>query len=660
MALGFGSKQNDSTGAAASSTVASAAVTEKHESRTGKFFKSMLSGSKSSKKIMMPAVSKTSSSISDDEADLERSGFSDHKHNGVGGVGNKKSSLISTFQENGDEHDDFYAPTSKSGVLVKQANHLKNWKKRFMVLRGQSMFYYVSGTTSDETYPRGVISLSGVDVQPLDVSKFKKQFCFEISHPYFKSLYMMAKNDADLTQWMSSIKSASLPVRDGILDVRESKEQLFQLPSLEDVPAYQRVFYCRKKMAFCLPRYAGLSDKEKYELRERQLKMMQDIHTYCDTYPTLMADPSLYKELLHMTSLFLFRPFPLLPAQDPNAVFFEETPDSDNAPFTLADAMSDACSVEDQEWNVLSLSYDILVRAIEYIDQLDKQVRKDFYSPRFVSQLVGLFKSPSFKERQLLKTVLHRLYYKLTQRRSLIRKEIANVFFEYVYESNNYYGVTELLEILGSIINGFACPIKEEHVVLLEKSLIPLHSTQAYTSYHQQLMYCMIQFVSKDHVLFTPIVRGLLRYWPVGNAYKEIVFLIVVEELFEYVLAEADLAPLARKMAFRLAKSMASIQQQVADRALACWNSPACVRVMNTYEKLGQEMFDIIKPNLVHSMLHHWNPLTQQKARAAYKTYYNMGYEKGGNALESIVAADDDSTDSTRDVSVSQEGVGVL
>ncbi|RHY33836.1 hypothetical protein DYB32_008751 [Aphanomyces invadans] len=625
----------------------------------------MLGSSKSSKKITTHSLSVTSSfakstsSVSDEEGDLERSGYSADHHNHNKHInGSKKTSLISTFQENVDDrHDsDFYAPTSKSGVLVKQANHLKNWKKRFMVLRGQSMFYYVSGTTSEETYPRGVISLSvrcspprsrltwgpqGVDVHPLDVSKFKKQFCFEISHPNYRSLYMVAKNDADLVQWMSSIKSASLPVRDGIADIRESKEQLFQLPPLEDVPAFERVYYCRKKMAFCRPGYRGLSEKEKYELRERQIKMMQDIHNYCDSYP-------LYKELLHMTSSFLFRPFPRLPAQDQNAVFFEEAPennDTGNTPFTIQDLMSDTLSAEDQEWSVLSTCYDILVRAIEYIDQLDKQVRKDFFTPRFVSQLVGLFKSPSYKERQLLKTVLHRLYYKLTQRRALIRKEIAHVFYEYVYESSNYYGVTELLEILGSIINGFACPIKDEHVVLLEKSLVPLHSTQAYTSYHQQLMYCMIQFVSKDHVLYTPIARGVLRYWPVGNAYKEIVFLIVLEELFEYVLAESDLAPVARQMGRRLGKCMSSIQQQVADRALACWNSPACVRVMNTYEKVGQDMFDIIRPNLVATMLSHWNVLTQQKARAAYKTYYNMGYEKAGNALDSVTNHNTDSCD---------------
>ena len=51
--------------------------------------------------------------------------------------------------------DDFQAPISKSGVLIKQANHFKTWKKRLMVLKGHSLFYYVSGTVGNRLKPRG-------------------------------------------------------------------------------------------------------------------------------------------------------------------------------------------------------------------------------------------------------------------------------------------------------------------------------------------------------------------------------------------------------------------------------------------------------------------------------------------------------------------------
>jgi len=39
------------------------------------------------------------------------------------------------------------------------------------------------------------------------------------------------------------------------------------------------------------------------------------------------------------------------------------------------------------------------------------------------------------------------------------------VFYRFVYETERHNGIAELLEILGSIINGFALPLKEEHKV---------------------------------------------------------------------------------------------------------------------------------------------------------------------------------------------------
>ena len=49
--------------------------------------------------------------------------------------------------------------------------------------------------------------------------------------------------------------------------------------------------------------------------------------------------------------------------------------------------------------------------------------------------------------------------------RPFIRKAINHVFYRFVYETEHHNGIAELLEILGSIINGFALPLKEEHKV---------------------------------------------------------------------------------------------------------------------------------------------------------------------------------------------------
>ena len=57
---------------------------------------------------------------------------------------------------------------------------------------------------------------------------------------------------------------------------------------------------------------------------------------------------------------------------------------------------------------------------------------------------------------EYLKTITHRIYGKLTNRRALIRRSISNIFFDFIYETEKHAGIAELLEILGSIINGFA------------------------------------------------------------------------------------------------------------------------------------------------------------------------------------------------------------
>ena len=49
------------------------------------------------------------------------------------------------------------------------------------------------------------------------------------------------------------------------------------------------------------------------------------------------------------------------------------------------------------------------------------------------------------------------------------------IFYRFIYETEHFNGVGELLEILGSIINGFALPLKAEHKQFLVRVLIPLH-----------------------------------------------------------------------------------------------------------------------------------------------------------------------------------------
>ncbi len=71
-----------------------------------------------------------------------------------------------------------------------------------------------------------------------------------------------------------------------------------------------------------------------------------------------------------------------------------------------------------------------------------------------------------------------------------------------------------MLEILGSIINGFALPLKKEHTSFLKRALLPLHKPRCVSLYQQQLTYCITQYVEKDADTSIIVITGIIKYWP--------------------------------------------------------------------------------------------------------------------------------------------------
>ncbi|KAL0431594.1 UNVERIFIED_CONTAM: Serine/threonine protein phosphatase 2A regulatory subunit B' gamma isoform [Sesamum radiatum] len=185
-------------------------------------------------------------------------------------------------------------------------------------------------------------------------------------------------------------------------------------------------------------------------------------------------------------------------------------------------------------------------------------------------QVVYEFLLRRSQRRDYLKTVLHRIYGKFMVHRPFIRKAINNIFYRFIFETEKHNGIAELLEILGSIINGFALPLKEEHKLFLVRALIPLHKPKCIPMYHQQLSYCITQFVEKDCKLADTVIRGLLKYWPITNSSKEVMFLGELEEVLEATQPpefQRCMVPLFRQIARCLSSSHF---QWVQEARLAC------------------------------------------------------------------------------------------
>ena len=126
-----------------------------------------------------------------------------------------------------------------------------------------------------------------------------------------------------------------------------------------------------------------------------------------------------------------------------------------------------------------------------------------------------------------------------------------------MYSSERHNGIAELLEILGSIINGFALPLKAEHKRFLMRVLLPLHKTRSLSVYHPQLAYCIVQFLEKDASLTEPVLSGILRLWPRVNSPKEVLLLNEVEEVLD-VIDPAEFVKIMRPLFQKLSQCVSS------------------------------------------------------------------------------------------------------
>lgn len=308
---------------------------------------------------------------------------------------------------------------------------------------------------------------------------------------------------------------------------------------------------------------------------------------------------SVYPEIIRMISSNLFRTLP--PSENPDFDPEEDDP-------TL-----------EASWPHLQLVYEFFLRFLESPD-FQPSIGKKVIDQKFVLQLLELFDSEDPRERDFLKTVLHRIYGKFLGLRAFIRKQINNIFLRFIYETEHFNGVGELLEILGSIINGFALPLKAEHRQFLVKVLIPLHKPKCLGLYHAQLAYCVVQFLEKDATLTEQVMKGLLKFWPKTCSQKEVMFLGEIEEILD-VIEPTQFANIEEALFKQISKCVCSPHFQVAERALYFWNNEY---ILSLIEENNQVVMPLMFPSLYRISKEHWNQTIVALVYNVLKTFMEM------------------------------------
>ncbi|XP_064546311.1 serine/threonine-protein phosphatase 2A 56 kDa regulatory subunit gamma isoform isoform X2 [Drosophila montana] len=372
------------------------------------------------------------------------------------------------------------------------------------------------------------------------------------------------------------------------------------LPPLRETPAQEREELFLQKLRQCCTLFdfsEPLSDLKWKEVKRAALHEMVE---YLSNQNGVITE-IIYPEAINMFAVNLFRTLP--PSSNPNGAEFD--PEEDEP--TL-----------ESSWPHLQLVYELFLRFLESPD-FQPNIAKRYIDHQFVLQLLDLFDSEDPRERDFLKTVLHRIYGKFLGLRAFIRKQINNVFYRFIYETEHHNGIAELLEILGSIINGFALPLKEEHKQFLLKVLLPLHKAKSLSVYHPQLTYCVVQFLEKDPSLSEAVIN-LLKFWPKTHSPKEVMFLNEVEELLD-VIEPAEFQKVMAPLFRQISKCVSSPHFQVAERALYYWNNEY---IMSLIADNSQTILPIMFPALNRNSKTHWNKTIHGLIYNALKLFMEM------------------------------------
>ena len=372
----------------------------------------------------------------------------------------------------------------------------------------------------------------------------------------------------------------------------QEKVELTSLPLLNDVDTSEQEELFILKLRQCCVGFDFLEPTSDIKGKEIKRAALTEVIDYISSNDGVLT-VAVYPEISRMTACNLFRSLP--PSDIPD---FD--PEEDDPSYEAS-------------WPHLSLVYEFFLLFLESSD-FQPCLGKKVIGQKFVLQLLKLFTSEDPRERECLKTVLHRVYGKFLGLRAFIRKQMNNFFLmkidtfgkskvKTLYETEHFNGVAELLEILGSIINGFAFPLKAEHKQFLIRVLIPLHKVNCMSLFHAQLAYCIVQFVEKDATLAQIVIKEILRLWPKTCSQKEVMLLGELEEVLD-VIEPSQFVIIQEKLFKKIADCVSNPHFQVAERALYLWNNEY---IHSLIEDNNHVIMPIMFPALHRNSRKHWN-----------------------------------------------------
>lgn len=189
-----------------------------------------------------------------------------------------------------------------------------------------------------------------------------------------------------------------------------------------------------------------------------------------------------------------------------------------------------------------------------------------------------------------------------------------------------------MLDLLTSIVNGYATPLKQEHKNFLSEALIPLIKLPNLAQFEDKLKSTLYNYAFKDTECLLAIILGVLKYWPKVYPSKELILLGWIGDFAE-LLKPVNYEPVQEKLLMRLNKCYQSEHTIINEKAMTITlSNPG---ILNMIETNPVSSIKILLRNLRNIGVDDWNYqifLLQreldQELRSRYQTAYFTAIEE--------------------------------
>ncbi|CAG9314107.1 unnamed protein product [Blepharisma stoltei] len=305
-----------------------------------------------------------------------------------------------------------------------------------------------------------------------------------------------------------------------------------------------------------------------------------------------------FDRLIDMIKLNIFRP-PFLKRQK----YSKADPDIEN--------IEKISIFIDPAWPHLKNVYKNFLQLV-IIEEIPFRILKSYLNYSFIQDLLEMLNTENFKEKKYVQVILVRLYAKVVPKRKLMRAVMENCLLEIIHEDREFEGTNELLEILASIISGFATPLKKDHAIFFIRVIIKLYKVENLESFYANLSRCTMMILSKDSSLVIPLIEGLLRYWPCWNSQREVLFLAELQKILGiYKSMESEAMTL--RMLKKISRCLLSQNIQVVDGAMCFFESDIFLQILRESKEWTLPIFAPIVAEVADN---HWDKEIKSSSEA--------------------------------------------